>query len=208
MSAVLPPSWDGQSFGNMDIFEESMERWRKGCPRDNFWNNSKIRESRGLYSVTLFWDTMYITTDANIMKAVRLATQFQDFEQGEEFRDTLKDVLGKGVFNADDDMWKLHCTMTRLYFQSRDRIARFDMFDRHADFAIKMMKERFWNGHALDFQDLISRFTLDSGTEFLLGHCVHSLKHDLPHAHNDRPPLETWPMSKAALAHRMGLSGI
>lgn len=35
---------------------------------DSFWNNGPIREFNGLYSVTLFWDTMYITTDANILK--------------------------------------------------------------------------------------------------------------------------------------------
>ncbi|KAM5531928.1 hypothetical protein V8D89_014398 [Ganoderma adspersum] len=198
MGAVLPPSWEGESFGNMDLFKESMERWTKGYPGDSFWNNGPIREFNGLYSVTLFWDTMYITTDANILKAV-LATQFQDFEKGEEFRDTLKDVLGEGVFNADGDMWKFHRTMTRPYF-SRDRIAHFEMFDRHADVAIKAMKERFRNGHALDFQDLISRFTLDSATEFLFGHCVHSLGHDLPYAHNDRPSLEVAAPSKGASA--------
>ncbi len=47
------------------------------------------------------------------------------------------------------------------------------------------MKERFHGGHALDFQDLISRFTMDSATEFLFGSCVHSLKSDLPYAYND-----------------------
>ena len=62
------------------------------------------------------------------------------------------------------------------------------------------MKERFRNGHALDFQDLISRFTLDSATEFLFGHCVHSLRHDLPYAHNDRPSLEVAAPSKGASA--------
>lgn len=35
-------------------------------------------------------------------------------------------------------------------------------------------------------QDVISRFTLDSATEFLFGRCVDSLKSDLPYAHNDQ----------------------
>lgn len=92
--------------------------------------------------------------------------------------------------------------MTRPYF-TRDRISHFEMFDRHAgekldisstfgcsspvrkDVALKKMKERFRGGHTLDFQDLISRFTMDSATEFLFGSCVHALKSDLPYAHND-----------------------
>lgn len=35
------------------------------------------------------------------------------------------------------------------------------------------------------FQDVISRFTLDSATEFLFGACVNSLHSDLPYAYND-----------------------
>ena len=36
-------------------------------------------------------------------------------------------------------------------------------------------------------QDLIARFTLDSGTEFLFGSCVHSLHSPLPHPHGVSP---------------------
>lgn len=64
--------------------------------------------------------------------------------------------------------------MTRPFF-SKDRISHFETFGRHADEAIVLMKERLQTGHAIDLQDLVSRFTLDSATEFLFGHCVHVL---------------------------------
>lgn len=32
MGAVLPPRWDGKSFGNVDILKHSMERFFKGYP--------------------------------------------------------------------------------------------------------------------------------------------------------------------------------
>lgn len=64
--------------------------------------------------------------------------------------------------------------MTRPFF-SKDRISHFETFGRHADEAIALMKERLRTGHAIDIQDLVSRFTLDSATEFLFGHCVHVL---------------------------------
>jgi hypothetical protein len=41
--------------------------------------------------------------------------------------------------------------MTRPFF-SRDRIRDFDNFERHADVAIKKMKERLSAGYAIDFQ--------------------------------------------------------
>ena len=97
--------------------------------------------------------------------------------------------------------------MTRPFF-SRDRITDFDNFERHADDVIEQMKDRLRAGHAIDFQvnlfrslgfrfanhqsmngqrysqDAISRFTLDSASEFLLGHDVQSLSSGLPYPFN------------------------
>ncbi|KAI0368065.1 cytochrome P450 monooxygenase pc-3 [Pilatotrama ljubarskyi] len=178
---VLPPSWDTEYFGNRDLLKYFLERFRTGYIGDGAWE--KIDELGHLHSITILGDTTYLTNDANVVKTI-LATEFQDFEKGEDFRDCMNSVLGTGVFNADGELWKFHRMMTRPYF-SRDRITHFEIFDRHADLAIKKMKERFKGGHAVDFQDLISRFTLDSASEFLFGTCVDSLKSDIPYAYND-----------------------
>ena len=78
--------------------------------------------------------------------------------------------------------------MTRPFF-SKDRISHFEIFDRHAADAIEQVKARMKEGYAVDiqvsfcaihqhffiltfFQDVVSRFTLDSATEFLFGMCV------------------------------------
>ena len=81
--------------------------------------------------------------------------------------------------------------MTRPFF-TRDRISHFALFDRHAEEAIALVKQRLREGHPVDFavppsakiellhhsplaQDLFSKFTMDSATEFLFGMNVHSL---------------------------------
>jgi hypothetical protein len=64
--------------------------------------------------------------------------------------------------------------MTRPFF-SKERISHFDIFDRHSEDAIGQMKDRLKEGFPVDFQDVVSRFTLDSATEFLFGHNVCSL---------------------------------
>ncbi|KAG6893471.1 hypothetical protein C0992_009845, partial [Termitomyces sp. T32_za158] len=48
--------------------------------------------------------------------------------------------------------------------------------------------------------DLMSRFTLDSATEFLFGHCVHSLNAGIPYPHNATyvPPNSATPQAKRA----------
>lgn len=102
---------------------------------------------------------------------------------GAPFIEASKSVLGTGVFNSDADMWKFHRAMTRPFF-SKDRISHFDIFERHADEAIAAIQKRLRDGYAVDFQDLVSRFTLDSATEFLFGNCVHSLRAGLPYPEN------------------------
>ncbi|KAI0772038.1 cytochrome P450 monooxygenase pc-2 [Trametes elegans] len=179
--AILPPRWDGKSLGNVDLFRHVLERFNNGYLGEGAWD--KIDELGHLHSITALWDTTYFTNDASVVKAI-LATEFSNFEKGPAFRATMHSVLGTGVFNSDGEMWKFHRQMTRPYF-SRDRISHFELFDRHANLAIKKLKHRFAGGHAVDFQDIVSRFTLDSATEFLFGACVNSLETDLPYAHND-----------------------
>jgi len=70
--------------------------------------------------------------------------------------------------------------MTRPFF-SKDRISDFELFDRHADQVISKIKERFKEGIAVDAQDVLSRFTLDTATEFLFGQDIKSLSGDLPY---------------------------
>ncbi|KAL7282246.1 hypothetical protein ACG7TL_003715 [Trametes sanguinea] len=181
LGAILPPRWDGRAPGNLDLLKHVIERFENGYLGEGYWD--RVDELNHLHRIDLMWDIIYLTDDAEVVKSI-LSTDFQDFEKGAAFRDPMSSVLGTGIFNVDGEMWKFHRSMTRPYF-TRDRISHFDIFERHSDHAIKKMKERFRGGHAVDFQDLISRFTLDSATEFLLGKCVDSLESDLPYAYNN-----------------------
>ncbi|KAK0226219.1 cytochrome P450 [Armillaria fumosa] len=137
-----------------------------------------------------------VTADPKHIQRI-LATNFDNFEKGETFQDTMSSVLGTGVFNSDGKMWKFHRTMTRPFF-SRDRISHFDLFDEYAQTVVAKMKERLRMGVAVDFQDLIQRFTLDSATEFLFGKSVESLSGVLPYPpspvlHLGKPHQKTHP---------------
>lgn len=87
--------------------------------------------------------------------------------------------------------------MTRPFF-SKDRIAHFDIFDRHASDVISQMKRRFREGYPVDFQDAVSRFTLDSATEFLFGSDVESLAAGLPYPQ----PSTAFPISPSHLNNK------
>jgi hypothetical protein len=79
--------------------------------------------------------------------------------------------------------------MTRPFF-SRDRISEFDLFDLHADQAIRLIKDRITPDSpedkpsetmVVDIQDIASRYTLDTATSFLFGSNVESLSAGLPY---------------------------
>ncbi|TFY82265.1 hypothetical protein EWM64_g1746 [Hericium alpestre] len=99
----------------------------------------------------------------------------------------IKSLLGVGVFNTDGEMWKFHRAMTRPFF-TRERLSDFEKFDRHSQEAIRLLADRLHEGHAVNFQDLISRLTLDTATEFLFGTDVRSLSGGLPYPSTLTPP--------------------
>ena len=78
---------------------------------------------------------------------------------------------------------RFHRSITRPAF-TQDRISDFELFHRHTEIVIHQLESRFREGQPVDFQDLMGRFTLDSATEFLFGHCVRSLDAGLPYPHN------------------------
>ena len=90
--------------------------------------------------------------------------------------------------------------MTRPFF-SKDRISDFEIFDRHADKVVAKMKERFSQGVAVDVQDVLSRFSLDTATEFLFGRDMESLAAELPYpSTHKRHTRGTHPSDEFALA--------
>ncbi|KAF9643946.1 cytochrome P450 [Thelephora ganbajun] len=120
-----------------------------------------------------------LTLEPQYLKIV-LSTGFEHYEKGEVFRDVFRSLFGTGVFNSDGEMWKFHRSITRPFF-TRDRISDFEIFDRHADLVIFKLKERFSQGFAVNVQDLLSRYTMDTATEFLFGQDVKSLSGELPY---------------------------
>ncbi|KZS99736.1 cytochrome P450 [Laetiporus sulphureus 93-53] len=178
--AILPPRWIGKSFGHLDVLGEMMHSLDHGYPGDFAWPT--FAEHGPIAQTDILWDRMYITCDPQVIKTI-LATDFDNFIKGEIFSGFMSPVLGTGVFNSDGEMWKWHRSMTRPFF-SKDRISHFELFDKHSNEALRKMAERLSEGHAVDFQDLVSRFTLDCASEFLFGSCVDFLRSPLPFSHD------------------------
>uniref|UniRef100_A0A8H8CE67 Cytochrome P450 n=1 Tax=Psilocybe cubensis TaxID=181762 RepID=A0A8H8CE67_PSICU len=147
------------------------------------------------------------TDEPGHVKAI-LSSQFESFEKGPMLYSQLESFFGTGVFNADGEMWKsvslqlflnetmftpiirFHRAMTRPFF-TKDRISHFDLFARTCDMSLATAKNRLSEGYSIDIQDLVSRFTLDSSTEFLFGGSVGSILGGLPYppsSSRENPP--------------------
>ncbi|KIJ66961.1 hypothetical protein HYDPIDRAFT_26376 [Hydnomerulius pinastri MD-312] len=194
MGARPMPVIQGDRFGNLDLMLKLLEHFRTGYPGDGM--TDAVEKYGNCYNFRVMFDDLLFTCEPNHIKQI-LATDFENFVKGDRFRTTMLNVLGTGVFNSDGEMWKFHRSMTRPFF-SHDRISHFNIFDRHAEDAINQMKDRLRAGHPIDFQDVISRFTLDSASEFLFGSCVHSLSTGLPFPYNVAPTEA--PTGKAKIA--------
>ncbi|TFK37275.1 cytochrome P450 monooxygenase pc-3 [Crucibulum laeve] len=180
LGSRMVPRAQGAMIGNIDILKSMMENWRSGYPGDGLFD---LVEARGpVVNIRVLWSDLLFTASPEHIKTI-LATDFNNYVKGERFHHTMASVLGTGVFNSDGDMWKFHRSITRPIF-TRDRISHFELFDKHADVVIGHIKNRMRSGDAIDFQDLMARFTLDSATEFMFGSCVHSLSANIPYPHN------------------------
>ncbi|CAA7269188.1 unnamed protein product [Cyclocybe aegerita] len=166
--AVRPPAVKDTA---LDIVMISAKAHKVGYPAEMLHDWSvKYGNS---FRFNMFTSNFFATLEPEHVKAI-LATQFDSFEKGSMFRSQADSLLGSGVFNTDGDMWKFHRSMTRPFF-TRERISDFEIYERNCHLSLNQARDRLSEGHPIEFQDLVSRFTLDSASEFLFGQSVGSL---------------------------------
>ncbi|KAJ6544205.1 cytochrome P450 monooxygenase pc-2 [Mycena capillaripes] len=130
----------------------------------------------------IFYETDVWTIEPDHVKSM-LATEFDNYWKGPRDTRMGQSLTGSGIFNVNDDMWKFHRGLARPVF-NRERISDFALFDKHTHETLSRMKNRLAEGEPVDFQDLISRFTMDSATEFLFGKSIDSMSGGLPYPHS------------------------
>ncbi|CAA7267041.1 unnamed protein product [Cyclocybe aegerita] len=176
--AQLPPHIRDYSLGGIWTIYKDIQAEKSGYIADGI--EETVEYCGGyVFNVRLLFQNRMITLEPEHLKTI-LASGFEKFEKGLEFREVFNSLLGSGVFAADGDLWKFHRSMTRPFF-TKDRISDFDNFEHHAEDAICQLKLRLREGYPVDIQDMAARFTLDSATEFLFGNDVRSLASRIPY---------------------------
>ncbi|KAF9236405.1 cytochrome P450 [Melanogaster broomeanus] len=190
---VLPPEMNSKWPGALDKLSGIVWNFSNGYLGD--FPTAECQELGDTFNMRVLYENRDLTIlsrfsqrNLNISRQFRGGIRFNETIQGPIFWDQFSSLLGTGVFNSDADIWnfcvgpplanvqtvRFHRSMTRPFF-TRDRISDFDIFEKHAEDTINQIKIRLGDGYPVDFQDAVSRFTLDSATEFLFGKDVCSL---------------------------------
>ncbi|KAF2770368.1 putative P450 monooxygenase [Teratosphaeria nubilosa] len=116
---------------------------------------------------------MIFTADEENTKAI-LATQFQDYGKGPQFRKEWMDFLGHSIFTTDGELWHNSRSLLRPQF-IKDRVSDLHTFETHVQALLPMLAGTHSDA-TVRVDDLFHRFTLDAATDFLLGKSVDSLQ--------------------------------
>ncbi|CAM8942807.1 unnamed protein product [Rhodiola kirilowii] len=93
-----------------------------------------------------------------------LKSNFGNFPKGEYFRTSLRDLLGDGIFNADNETWQRQRKIASIEFHSskfRQMTSESLVELVHARL-LPVLEESVQNSTSLDLQDVLLRLTFDN----------------------------------------------
>ncbi|GLA29750.1 hypothetical protein AnigIFM63604_011064 [Aspergillus niger] len=111
-----------------------------------------------------------ITCEPENIKTV-LSLRFKDYGLAGRI-DAMGPLLGHGIFTTDGEHWAQSRAMVRPNF-AKEQVAHLDIFEELVNELISLIPT---DGRTVDLQELFFELTIDSATEFLFGHSVHSLR--------------------------------
>ncbi|KAJ7641311.1 cytochrome P450 monooxygenase CYP63 [Roridomyces roridus] len=160
--------------GNIDVLLRMIKAFKTSYVGDVYLGLFEEYQCTTL-NTRILWTDSIITMDQQHSKFV-LSTGFGHFWRGHKQKERMETFLGQGIFNRDDEMWKMHRNIARPFF-ARERISDFDIFERYTRCALKLAAD---STLPIDAQDLFSRLTLDAASEFLFGADLNTLGAALP----------------------------
>ncbi|CAM8967946.1 unnamed protein product [Rhodiola kirilowii] len=130
------------------------------------WLTDSFNGTTGMFAYQGMWlGKAYgiITVDPLKIEYI-LKTNFKNFPKGKYYRERFQELLGDGIFNADDESWKLQ----RRLATSEMHTGRFMDYsmkcitDLVHHKLLKLVDNLVATGDCIDLQDVLLRFTFDN----------------------------------------------
>ncbi|XP_059432448.1 cytochrome P450 94A2-like [Corylus avellana] len=100
-----------------------------------------------------------------------LKTHFHNYGKGNIFPQTLKDLLGNGIFNVDGESWKFQRQLASHEFNTKSlrKFVETVVDTEISDRLIPILSSAAATGTVLDFEDILQRFAFDNICEIAFG---------------------------------------
>lgn len=177
LGARLIPCVVGKWPGNIDVLLNMIRAFKSSYVLDVYLQLFEEYQCTTI-NTRILWSDAIISMDQEHAKFV-LATGFQRFWRGPAQKERMETLLGEGIFNRDDDVWKTHRATARPFF-ARERILDFEIFEQYCSRTLSIISSLSSGDQPCEVQDLYARFTLDAASEFLFGKNLNTLSASLP----------------------------
>ncbi|KAI5588138.1 hypothetical protein BDE02_05G076800 [Populus trichocarpa] len=93
-----------------------------------------------------------------------LKTKFPNYPKGQYFRDTVGDLLGGGIFNADDEKWQRQRKTASIEFHSTKfrQLTTESLLELVHSRLLPVLENALNNSMSIDIQDILLRLTFDN----------------------------------------------
>ncbi|XP_071729207.1 cytochrome P450 86B1-like [Rutidosis leptorrhynchoides] len=130
------------------------------------WISQILCKQNGTFTFQGPWFTnlnCIVTADPRNLEHL-LKTRFQAYPKGPYFRQALKDLLGDGIFNADDDIWQKQRKTASIEFHSSKfrNLTTESLLELVHRRLLPVLKESVKQSTAIDLQDILLRLTFDN----------------------------------------------
>ncbi|XP_050232686.1 cytochrome P450 86B1-like [Mercurialis annua] len=111
-----------------------------------------------------------------------LKTKFPNFPKGHYFRDTVHDLLGDGIFNADDETWQRQRKTASIEFHSTKfrQLTTESLLELVHSRLLPVLENAVQKSADIDLQDILLRLTFDNVCMMAFGVDPGCLSLDLP----------------------------
>ncbi|KAB1213128.1 Cytochrome P450 86B1 [Morella rubra] len=148
------------------------------------WVTESLIEAGGTFHFRGVWMGGYygiVTLDPSNIEYM-LKTKFKNFPKGTYYRERFYDLLGNGIFNVDDELWKEQRRIATSEMHSRRFVQHSfqNMNDLVHQKLLRVVQKLVESGVSFDFQEVLFRFTFDNICTVAFGVDPGCLSLDLP----------------------------
>ncbi|KAI3453267.1 hypothetical protein Pfo_009930 [Paulownia fortunei] len=130
------------------------------------WISEVLGRQNGTFTFKGPWFTnlnCVVTSDPRNLEYL-LKTKFPNFPKGDYFRDTVRDLLGDGIFSADDEIWQRQRKTASLEFHSAKfrQMTTDSLLELVHARLLPVLEDSVRKSSWIDLQDILLRLTFDN----------------------------------------------